>query len=103
MGLIEDITESPIFIGSDSLDVLLNEGVRSVQSTPLVSRSGKFQAFISTYFNKVQTLSERKLMLIDILARQTTDPIEHERGKHMHRRSGSYAILNQRGVRWRRN
>ena len=38
--VVEDITLSPIFLGNDALGVLLNEEVRAVQSTPLVSRSG---------------------------------------------------------------
>ncbi len=66
---VEDITQSPIFIGSDALNVLLNEGVLGVQSTPLVSRSGKLLGILSTHFSNIHALSERELMLVDILAR----------------------------------
>ncbi|MGD0510792.1 MAG: GAF domain-containing protein, partial [Candidatus Micrarchaeaceae archaeon] len=83
--VIEDVTQSPIFVGSDALEVLLNEGVRSVQSTPLVTRSGKLLGILSTHFSKISTLSERELMLVDILARQAADIIEHEQSKHTHR------------------
>ena len=64
--VIEDVIQSPIFIGSDALNVLLNEKVRSVQSTPLVSKSGKLLGIISTHFIQVREFSEYELMLIDI-------------------------------------
>ena len=83
--VIEDVTQSPIFVGSDALKVLLNEEVRSLQSTPLVNRSGKLLGILSTHFSKIRTLSERELMLVDILARQAADIIEHKQGKHTHR------------------
>jgi PAS domain S-box-containing protein len=83
--VIEDVTQSPIFIGSDALEVLLNEGVLGVQSTPLVSRSGKLLGILSTHFSKIRTLPERELMLVDILARQAADIIEHDQGKRTHR------------------
>ena len=76
--IVEDITQSPIFLGSDALDVLLNEEVRAVQSTPLVNRSGQFLGIISTHFNKVHAPDERELRMIDILARQAADIIEHK-------------------------
>jgi GAF domain-containing protein len=83
--IIEDVTRSPLFIGRDALKVLLNAGVRSVQSTPLISRSGKLLGIISTHFSKIHVLPERELMLFDILARQAADIIEHEQGKQTHR------------------
>jgi GAF domain-containing protein len=83
--VIEDVTRSPIFIGSDALEVLLNEGVRSVQSTPLVSRSGKLLGIISTHFSQNRMPSEYELMLIDILARQAADIIEHMQEEHTHK------------------
>jgi len=77
--IVEDITQSPIFLGSDALDMLLSEGVKAVQSTPLVSRSGQFIGIISTHFSQIHMPSERELILIDILARQAADIIERKR------------------------
>ena len=93
--VIEDVTQSPIFIGSDALAVLLNEGVLGVQSTPLVSRSGKLLGILSTYFSQTCTLSEHELMLIDILARQAADIIEHEQGKRTHRNNHILEGINR--------
>src|SRR3974390_1889561 len=39
--IVEDVERSPIFIGTPALEIQLQAGVRAVQSTPLVSRSGK--------------------------------------------------------------
>jgi PAS domain S-box-containing protein len=77
--VVEDVTLSPIFRGSEALDVLQREGVRAVQSTPLVSRTGQLLGMISTHFVKVHALSERELQLIDILARQAADILERKR------------------------
>ncbi|AKB12204.1 PAS domain S-box-containing protein [Methanosarcina thermophila] len=77
--VVEDITQSPVFLGSNALNILLDEGIRAVQSTPMVSWSGQFMGIISTHFNHVHTPSERELMLIDILARQTADIIENKK------------------------
>jgi hypothetical protein len=38
---VRDIKRSAIFVGQASLDVLLTAGIRAVQSTPLVSSTGK--------------------------------------------------------------
>ncbi len=83
--VVEDVTRSPICIGSDALDALLNEGVIGVQSMPLVSRSGKLLGIISTHFSQIRTLSEHERVLIDILARQTADIIEHKQEEHTRR------------------
>lgn len=39
--LVEDVTECPVFAGTSSLEVLLVEGIRAVQSTPLQSSRGR--------------------------------------------------------------
>ena len=77
--IVEDITRSPIFLGSNALNILLDEGLRAVQSTPMVSWSGQFMGIISTHFNHIHTPSERELMLIDILARLAADIIENKK------------------------
>lgn len=77
--IVEDITKSPIFIGTPSLKVLLAAGVRACQSTPLVSRSGKILGIISTHYRKQHVPEESELCFLDILARQAADLIEQMR------------------------
>ncbi len=77
--LVEDITESEIYAGKPSLDILLENGVRSVQSLPLVSSSGKLLGVVSTHFSESHRPSEQELRLMDLLARQTADYLERIR------------------------
>ena len=48
--VVEDITKSLFFSGQESQSVLLEAGVRAVQSTPLLSGSGQLLGIISTHF-----------------------------------------------------
>jgi hypothetical protein len=50
--IVEDIAESPIFIGTRALDVMLAAGARAVQSTPLFSRSGNLLGMFSNALSR---------------------------------------------------
>src|SRR5262249_26233737 len=78
-GVVDDVEKSPIFVGTPALGVLLADGVRAVQSTPLVSRNGALIGIISTHYAMPRQPNERDLRLIDILARQAADLIERIR------------------------
>src|SRR5262245_41412425 len=77
--IVEDVQQSPIFVGA-TLEMLLKASVRAVQSTPLVSRSGKLLGMFSTHYRKPQRPDEATLRLLDLLARQAADIIEHVQG-----------------------
>jgi GAF domain-containing protein len=47
--IVEDVTQSDIFVGQPSLQALLGAGVRAVQSTPLTSSAGQVFGMISTH------------------------------------------------------
>lgn len=74
--IVEDVENSPIFAGT-ALDMQLKAGVRAVQSTPLVSRSGKIFGMFSTHYRSPHRPDDRALRLIDLLAIQAADIIEH--------------------------
>jgi PAS domain S-box-containing protein len=74
--IVEDVERSPIFVGTPALEVQLRAGVRAVQSTPLVSRSGKPLGMFSTHWRKPGRPDERSLRLLDLLARHTADIAE---------------------------
>lgn len=74
--LVEDVTVSPVFVGTPALDVLLAAGVRAVQSTPLVSRSGRLVGMLSTHYRTPCRPADRDLHVLDLLARQAADWIE---------------------------
>ncbi len=77
--IVEDITDSDVFNGEPSLEVLLDAGVRAVQSLPLLSSTGKLLGMISTHFTMPHRPSEQELRLMDLLARQTADYLERKR------------------------
>jgi PAS domain S-box-containing protein len=74
--VIGDVTASPVFEGTPALDVLLGAGVRAVQSTPLIGRSGQLVGMLSTHYRAPRVPSDRDLHVLDLLARQAADWIE---------------------------
>jgi PAS domain S-box-containing protein len=79
--VVEDVAENKILEGTPSLQVLLAAGVRAVQSTPLVSSSGKLWGMISTHYAAPHRPRERELRLMDLLARQAADYLERKEGE----------------------
>lgn len=85
--LVEDVRQSPIFSGTRAQRILLEAGVRAVQSTPLLARSGRLVGMLSTHYRTSCSLDERKLRLLDLLARQLADLIEHSKAAEVLRES----------------
>ncbi len=79
--VVEDVTESPLFSGEPALPVLLDAGVRAVQSTPLVSSKGTVMGMVSTHYSAPHVLGDREARLLDVLARQIADYVERKRGE----------------------
>jgi two-component sensor histidine kinase len=82
--IVEDATQSDIFAGKPSLDVILKAGVRAIQVTPLISSAGKMLGTLSTHFNKPFRPGERELCFIDILARLAVDCLERKQLEEIH-------------------
>lgn len=74
--IVEDIEQSPIFVGTPALDIQRKAGVRAIQSSPLLSRSGQILGILSTHYRTPRRPDERVLRLLDLLARQTADIVE---------------------------
>ena len=87
--VVSDVEKTEFFAGTKSLAALRAAGVRSLQSTPMVSRSGKTVGILSTYRRKRCRPKERDLWQIDLLARQATDLIEVARAQEALRTSES--------------
>lgn len=71
-------TEKCDFLLEESLAAFRKLGLRSLQSTPLISRAGKTVGIISTHWHKTHELNERELRILDVLARQAADLIERK-------------------------
>ncbi|HYK17302.1 MAG TPA: HWE histidine kinase domain-containing protein, partial [Bryobacteraceae bacterium] len=81
--VIADITTSEVFVGQPSMNALIDEGVRAVISTPLMSSMGNLLGVISTHFRESHCPDERELGLMDLLARQAADYLETKRAEEI--------------------
>ena len=79
--IIEDVAESPIFAGTPALEAMLAAGARAVQSTPLVSRSGRKLGMFSTHYRSPRWPGDREVRMLDLLARQAADLIERKQAE----------------------
>lgn len=87
--MVPDVERSELLARTKSLSLLRAAGVRSLQSTPMVSRSGKSVGVLSTYWKKPYRPNESDLLQIDLLVRQATDLIEVARAQEAQRTSES--------------
>ena len=85
--VVSDVEESELFAGTESLRVLRAAGVRSVQSTPIVSRSGKLLGVLSTHWKNVRRPDEHDLRRLDLLVRQAAELFEVARAEEALRSS----------------
>ncbi len=95
--VVEDVTTSPIFVGTPSLGAVLAAGIRAVQSTPLVGRSGQVVGMLSTHYRTPRCPADRDLHVVDLLARQAADWIERVQAEEALRERGAVpAVLRTR-------
>ncbi|HMK45922.1 MAG TPA: ATP-binding protein, partial [Methanocella sp.] len=85
--IVEDITQSPVFSDKPAPDAALAAGIRAVQSTPLVSRSGRLLGIFSTHYRTQRRPDERDLVRLDLLARQAADLIERNQAEEEMRKT----------------
>jgi GAF domain-containing protein len=79
--VVRDVTESNVFDCASAVEALLDAGVRSVQSIPLFSRSGRVLGVLSTHGNRVKHPSASELKRIKHFARWAGTLLEwRERG-----------------------
>jgi PAS domain S-box-containing protein len=96
--IVEDVESSPLFAGTPSLPVLRGAGVRAVQSTPMLSRTGALLGVLTTQWSFPHLPDEHDLWRIDLLARQAADLIEHGRAQATLRRLAQFPEENPNPV-----
>jgi signal transduction histidine kinase len=77
--IVPDVERCDFMAGTADLVMCRQTGIRAVQSTPLVSRSGQLLGMLSTHWREPHQPSERDLRLLDILVRQAADLVERKR------------------------
>ena len=93
---VSDVATCERLAGTENREIYLQTGIRAVQTTPLVSRSGAILGMFSTHWADPRDLSERDLSHLDVLARQAADLIEHQ--QTMEELSASEATLDRLNV-----
>jgi PAS domain S-box-containing protein len=81
--IVPNIEKCDFIVGTPSFDAYCKSGIRAVQSTPLLSRSGRMLGMISTYWYEPHQPTEHNLRLLDVLARQAADLIERTQHEEM--------------------
>jgi PAS domain S-box-containing protein len=76
--MVPDVINAVDAIDAEQRAVYEQAGIRAVQSTPLLSRSGQLVGMISTHWNKPHRPSDRDFRVFDILARQASDLLERK-------------------------
>lgn len=74
--IARDVETFEFVAGTEDLVLYRANGIRSVQTTPLLTRGGTLIGMISTLWKQPHEPSERDLRLLDIVARQAADLIE---------------------------
>jgi GAF domain-containing protein len=77
--VIPDVQSSTLLAGSDELEFYLLTGIRAVQTTPLVARSGDVVGMLTTHWHAAFAPSNRALAFFDVLARQAADLLDATR------------------------
>lgn len=74
--VVEDLAAVRGDADADDLAALDAEGIRAMQSTPLMSRGGRVLGVLSTQYPTPRSLSDREQRHLDLLARMAADFIE---------------------------
>ena len=79
--IVKDVMEEPELRGSADIDLFMADGIRAMQSTPLVSRDGRLLGLLSNFFRVPHRPAEHELRLLDLLARMAADFIERSQAE----------------------
>jgi PAS domain S-box-containing protein len=89
--VVPDVEDCELLVGKDALRSYRQTGICSVQSTPLVSRSGTLIGMLSTHWRRAHEPSLHQLHTLDLLARQAADLIDRNQAEEALRASAEEA------------
>lgn len=76
--VVEDVEQSPIFVGTPALEVQRKAGVRAVQSTPLRGSAGQFLGMLSTHYRTPHRPDPKYHQVLDLLAAHAATMLERD-------------------------
>jgi PAS domain S-box-containing protein len=74
--IVEDVEKLDHLRGTVELEIVLEDGIRAIVCTPLVSRDGRLLGMLNNHYRAPGSPDDDKLRYIDLLARQAADLIE---------------------------
>jgi PAS domain S-box-containing protein len=74
--VVGDVAAEPSLQGTVDLEIILEDGIRGIQSTPLVSRDGRLLGMLNNHYRVPGRPSEREMRYLDLLARMAADVVE---------------------------
>ncbi len=74
--IVPDVSHCDFMAGTEDLATYIQTGINAVQTTPLVSRSGRLLGMISTHWRNPHNPTESDLRRFDVLARLAADLVE---------------------------
>ncbi len=74
--VIADVEQCASLVGTADLEEYRRSGIRAVQSTPLIARSGELLGVLSTHWRRAHEPLSSELHLFDVLARLAADLLE---------------------------
>lgn len=90
--IIEDVLHNPVFVQTSDFQIMLDEEIKSMQSTPMISSTGNFLGVLSTHYKIRHQFNERELRMFDLLARQAADVLERVRIEDVLQQSEQHAL-----------
>jgi len=76
--VVEDVQQCPSLAGTAELEAMSLAGVRAFQITPMVTRDGTLLGMIATYWNGAHRPDGFTLRMLDLLAREAADLLDHQ-------------------------
>ena len=78
---VADVRTCPVMAGSEDQKTYLQTGIRAVQTTPLLSRSGTLLGMLSTHWREAHEPTANQLRALDLVARQAADLIDRRQAE----------------------
>ncbi len=85
--VVADVQKCDFMADSEDMKTYIQTGVRAVQTTPLISRSGKMLGMLSTHWRRPHEPTLQELRNLDILARMAADLLERSKAREFLRES----------------
>ena len=87
--VVPDTETCDLMAGTGDLDAYRRSNIRAVQSTPLVSRSGRLLGMISTHWREPHQPTEREFRSFDVLAHRRQISLKRAKSKQRYAKANS--------------